>query len=209
MNKSIEQLAELFLKFPGIGPRQAKRFVYHLLRAPSEYRRDLAKKINELGGAIAQCSECHRYYDDDRNVDGVCSICSNTTRDASLLMVVEKDADLDAIERSSTYQGYYFVLGGTVSVATDDAKDAVRGAVLEELVQKRGKEDLKEVIIATSATPDGEYTGRLIASLLSPVVQGTGVSVSVLGRGLSTGTELEYSDRDTLKSALENRKQNT
>jgi recombination protein RecR len=204
MNKTIEQLTEYFKNFPGIGPRQARRFVYHLLLSPKSYRTELAKKIAELGGSIAQCHLCHRYYDDDRNPNRLCALCGNTGRDATQLMLVEKDADLDAVERGGSYIGHYFVLGGTVSVSTKDAGKHIRLEELKKRIADTGNE-LKEIIIGTNANPDGEHTTRFILSEIHPLVEKYTITVSTLGRGLSTGTELEYSDKDTIASALKNR----
>lgn len=198
----LHKLAEHFQRFPGIGPRQAKRFVYHLLRQDKDAVKDLAERIKELQKHIAECSECHRFYDADGYAD-VCDICSSPNRDTHLLMVVEKDADLDAIEKSGVYHGRYFVLGGTVPILERAGGD-VRTDALKTYAAKRVGE-LTEVILAMSANPEGEVTAQHVRSILEPVL-GKDVRFSMLGRGLSTGTELEYSDTDTIKSALENRR---
>jgi recombination protein RecR len=200
---AISKLAEYFQKFPGIGPRQAKRFVYFLLTQEPSFLKSLAEHVSDLSGQIARCVQCQRFYDADGYAE-VCDICSSPNRDGHLLMIVEKDADLDAIEKSRAYNGRYFVLGGTVPLLNTE-EHALKTRELRAYVEKNGA-DLSEVIMATGAHPEGEMTADHIRTLLLPLSQTHGFSMSQLGRGLSTGTELEYSDQDTIKNALENRK---
>ncbi|GMU74354.1 MAG: recombination protein RecR [Candidatus Campbellbacteria bacterium] len=199
---SIQKLAEYFQKFPGIGPRQAKRFVHFLLTQEKSVLEDLSKRISELRGSVAQCPTCFRFYDADGYAD-VCDICSSPNRDAHQLMLVEKDADLDAIEKSHAYTGRYFVLGGTVPLLQTE-KNPLRTGKLKKLLDNNA--EITEIIIATGAHPEGEMTAEAVRAFLAPLSQKRGLTVSELGRGLSTGTELEYSDAETIKSALENRR---
>jgi len=198
----ITKLAELFQKFPGIGPRQARRFVYFLLGQDKEVLNDLADQIKKIRAQVVECKECHRFFDADGYAD-VCDICSSPNRDEHLLMIVEKDADLDAIEKSGLYHGKYFVLGGTIPIL-NHVNEALRSDALGALVAKR-KPQLAEVIIATSASPEGDVTADHIREVVEPILGGT-IRISLLGRGLSTGTELEYSDTETIKNALANRR---
>ncbi|MDP3646070.1 MAG: toprim domain-containing protein [bacterium] len=198
----IERLVHLFEKFPGIGPRQAQRFVQFLLRSSPAGRRDLIDAITQLGSGVHQCKQCMRYYG-EKGV--VCSICENPQRDQGTLAVVASDADLAALERSGTYRGHYFVLGGTISLASEKM-NGLRVKQLIESIPTRIKSGLREVILAFPANPEGDATEiRLREEILS---QGGEASLKItsLGRGLSTGSELEYSDSDTLRSALDNRK---
>lgn len=191
----IEDLSRLFERFPGIGPRQARRFVYHLLAQSQSERSALGNLISTIAADIRQCKECMRYA----NGKGpACTICTDQARDASLLMLVEKDQDLQAMERSSAYRGRYFVLGGTLTLS---GKGAIRERELVAAVKKR--DDLKEVVIAVSATAEGEMTADRIRELLLPFRDR--IKVSLLGRGLSTGSELEYADKETLSGALAHR----
>src|SRR3989344_5572733 len=112
MPDSLERLASLFGKFPGIGPRQAARFVQYLLRSSPSLRRELSDAIKGLAGDVHQCPECMRYHSGEKKL---CSICADPERDAASLAVVASDVDLAALEGSGTYRGMYFVLGGTIS----------------------------------------------------------------------------------------------
>ncbi len=199
---SIQKLAEYFQKFPGIGPRQAKRFVHFLLTQEKSVLEDLSKRISELRGSVTQCKQCFRFYDADGYAE-VCDICSSPNRDTHQLMVLEKDADLDAIEKSGAYTGRYFVLGGTVPLLQTQASP-LRTKELKKLLDTNA--EITEIIIATGAHPEGEMTAQHVRLFLQPFAAHKKLRVSELGRGLSTGTELEYSDADTIKSALENRK---
>jgi recombination protein RecR len=206
----IDKLTQLFERFPGIGPRQARRFVQYLLSAPPGVRADLARQINALGAASAQCKRCFRWFTKDPSTSlsaggqaSLCRICADSHRDASLLFVVEKDADLDQVERSG-FKGLYFVLGGAVPLAAEEPSQYVR---LRELA-KRAQEDagtLKEIILGLSATAEGDHTRQTAAEALRDLAQQHGFKLSRLGRGLSTGSELEYADPDTIASALNSR----
>src|SRR4051812_6770528 len=197
---SIEQLTRLFEKFPGIGPRQAGRFVQYLLRSSPAIRRDLAKAIESLGGSVKQCQSCHR-FSTQRGKE--CDICSNPKRDKSTLAVVANDADLLALERSGTFKGHYFVLGGTISLGSE-SMSGLRLQQLETSLSERIKEGLNEVILAFPANPEGDATAQRMKEEL--LKKAPAVTITALGRGLSTGSELEYADAETLKSAFESRR---
>jgi recombination protein RecR len=195
----VDDLARAFERFPGIGPRQAKRFVYHLL-ATNEYDRNrLADLIARIGENVKQCPECMRFWS---GAGELCNYCGDPQRDDSILMVVEKDQDLAAIERTGIYRGRYFVLGGVLTLS---GKGAIREKDLIERVERRSAHGLEEIILALSATSEGEHTADHLRERLSPLREH--VKLSVLGRGLSTGSELEYADSPTLSSALQNRKE--
>lgn len=201
--KGIDKLAQYFQTLPGIGPRQAKRFVFFLLRQNPAALKDMAQLIENLRRSIAECTQCHRFFEAD-GYGPVCDICSSPNRTHELLMIVEKDVDLDAVEKSGVYDGRYFVLGGTVPLMETGPAQSIR---LTELVAHvRSSHTLKEIIIATGAHPEGEATADTVRSLLAPIGEERGFSLTLLGRGLSTGTELEYSDRDTIRNALQNRR---
>ena len=195
-----EKLIELFLKFPGIGPRQAKRFVYFLAGEEKNYVDNLAKLISDIKSGMKQCESCFRYFNSSKSgVDEeLCPICANSNRSSSEIMIVEKDVDLENIERMSVFNGKYFVLGGLISLNGNE-KPEVR---MKQLYDKIQKEKPAEVILATSATVEGENTNLYIERILEPLK----IKISRLGRGLSTGAELEYSDTETIENALINRK---
>ena len=196
----IEELARALAKLPGIGPRQGKRFVYYLLSAPADERKKLAELVASLGKDVRQCSECMRFYNGSTAI--VCNYCSDKMRDDTLLMLVEKDQDLSAVESAGTYKGRYFVLGGVLTLS---GKGAIREKELLKIIEKRLKNNLKELVLALSATSEGEHTTDRIRELLAPYRDH--LKISELGRGLATGSELEYSDAETLRAALTNRKE--
>ena len=201
----IDELASALSRFPGIGPRQGKRFVFYLLSAPASERTKLAELIASLGKTVRQCSECLRFH--NGGTATICNYCSDKTRDDSQLMLVERDQDLAAVERANTYRGRYFVLGGVLTLS---GKGAIREKELLHLIEKRNDGHrmsikLQEVVLALSATSEGEHTSDHIRKLLAPWRDT--IKISELGRGLATGSELEYSDAETLRAALTNRKE--
>jgi recombination protein RecR len=200
--KGIEKLAQYFQTFPGIGPRQARRFVYFLLRQDKPVVKEIADLIAKLQDKISECALCHRLYEADGYAE-VCDICSSQTRDTTLLMVVEKDADLETFEKSGIYKGRYFVLGGTLPLL-ESTPVKLRTDALKRYV--RESDGLREIILATGAHPEGEMTADHVRSLLEDAAKAKGITMTLLGRGLSTGTELEYSDKETLRNALINRR---
>ena len=196
----IDELAHSLSRLPGIGPRQAKRFVYFLLATPTDERRRLAELISSLGKEVRQCPECMRYF--NGSTASVCNYCSDKSRDDSLLMFVEKDQDLAAVERAGTYRGRYFVLGGVLTLT---GKGVIREKELLKAVEKRLENGLKEIVLALSATSEGEHTADRVRELL--MLSRNHLKISELGRGLATGSQLEYSDAETLRAALTNRKE--
>lgn len=197
----FEKLIEIFLKFPGIGPRQAKRFAYFLAGQDAKFLKDFAELVLEIKKDIKQCNSCFRFFESTTVVDS-CNICSNINRDKNLLMLVEKDVDLENIERSGIYNGRYFVLGGTLSLANNHAGKLRFKELFEKVKKNSPAGEPKEIILAMSATMEGENTSRYIEKILEPLK----VKITRLGRGLSTGTELEYIDSETMGNALKNRR---
>jgi len=199
----LDTLKELFTSFPGIGKRQAERFVYHLLRQTKEFRTQLAQTITELDNTVATCDYCKRFFTiKESQHDTACSICSNATRDTALLMVVASDTDFHNIEQSGNYKGLYFILGGTVPVLDKQPAQKIRIAELKKRLQDKR---LKELILALSTNPEGENTREYIMRELKTLQKEKNLTITTLGRGLSAGAELEYSDPETLKGALANR----
>lgn len=201
MTDRIEDLARAFERFPGIGPRQARRFVYHLLAASPFDRSRLADLITHLSDDIHQCSLCMRFSPTEGS-ENLCAYCADRSRDNSLLMIIEKDQDLLAVERANAYRGRYFVLGGSITLS---GKGQIRERDLVRVVEARSKQGLAEIVLALSATSEGEHTADRVRELLAPLR--TTLKISELGRGLATGSELEYADGPTLTSALHNRKE--
>lgn len=200
----IDRLAELFSHFPGIGERQAKRFVYFLLLQNQGYLNTLAQTLTEIKKSIGQCTKCYRYF--QINGQSLCRECSDTARDTSTLLIVEKDADLESVKKSGSYNGHFFVLGGLVPIVEKTTLERVRIQELLSRIEKEKKDNiLKEIILAFSLSPQGDHTDTYVREILGPIIENSGITLSSLGRGLSTGTELEYSDKDTIKNALKNR----
>ncbi len=199
---TIDKLTEIFKEFPGIGERQARRFVYFLMSRNGEYASNLTRLVAELKKEISQCNECYIFF--ISNNGKICDICKDPNTDSSLLMIVEKDSDLESVRKSRVYLGKYFILGGLVPIVEKTTKSRVR---IEELKNRTSKEglNLKEIILAFSLSPQGDHTDFYVRSQLKEVIEINNIKISSLGRGLSTGTELEYSDNDTLKNALKNR----
>jgi recombination protein RecR len=199
MSNSIEKLTELFLQFPGIGKRQARRFVYALLHKDKRYVHDLVTEIERLKQEVTQCSKCFRFYRNDGT--NICGIC--TGADHSQLLIVEKDADLENLNSTNLYGGVYFVLGGFISSHEKRRSFARTEELIERINTDTKAGILKEVIFGLSISPEAEHTRFRLLSMLKEKFPE--LSFSTLGRGLSTGTELEYSDTETLKYALSSR----
>ncbi len=215
----IEKLALCFRRFPGIGTRQAKRFVYFLLSSNPQFLEGLVIRIQALQRNISQCADCRRYFssgeesasgreNSSRDDAPQCVFCTEKVADSGKLLVVEKDVDLENIRKSGAYQGRYFVLGSLIPLTEiKNAEVSPRLAELLRLTENNAvKGRLEEIVIAISATPEGDHTALELQMMLEPLQKKHGFKVSVLGRGLSTGSELEYADSETLKSALENRR---
>lgn len=203
----LNRLHELFRQFPGIGPRQAKRFVYFLLGTTDGFRNTLAKEITELASRVTICRSCFRYFDRKDSPANLCSVCRDDSRDVTSLMLVAKDVDLDAVEKSKVYDGCYFVLGNQLSLIEKEPESKIRTKELVQMIEKKVKAGLKEIILALSLNSEGEHTREFVEDLISPLIKKHSLKVSILGRGLSTGTELEYSDTETIKNALAGRKE--
>jgi recombination protein RecR len=200
MKDRVEELAQAFTRFPGIGPRQAKRFVYYLLGASESDRLRLSELVRNLGADVKQCVSCYRFWS---GAGELCNYCADTSRDDSILMVIEKDQDLLAVERANAYRGRYFVLGGVLTLS---GKGSIRERELVNRVEQKSADGkLREIVLALSATNEGEHTADRIREVLGPL-RGP-LTLTVLGRGLSTGSELEYADAETLSGALQNRKE--
>jgi recombination protein RecR len=201
----IEKLTEVFKEFPGIGERQARRFVYFLMSRNGDYSGNLTKLITELKKEVAQCRECFRFFILNKGGEKICDICANTNIDSSILMIVEKDSDLESIRKSRVYNGKYFVLGGLVPIVEKNTKSRVRIEELKKRIDSSPTPRVGEIILAFSLSPQGDHTDAYVRNELKEIVEKKNIKISSLGKGLSTGTELEYSDNDTLKNALKNR----
>lgn len=203
---SLYKLAEYFAEFPGIGPRQAKRFVYFLLTRNATHLEEISRLIIDIKKNVKICLGCFRFFPDGKS--GLCPICLNQNRDQSQLMIVARDVDFESIEKSHVYNGLYFILGGTIPILEKEPEKKVRLKELRAKIQKGSAVgDFKEIILSLNITADGENTAEYIRHFIEENFKEKEktVKISVLGRGLSTGSELEYVDTETIKNALENR----
>jgi len=198
----IEKLKEIFVLFPGIGKRQAERFVYFLLRQNAAFKKNLSETVVELEKSVRTCQHCQRFFLHSDSQNKLCKICSDPSRDKKLMLIVAHDADFENIERSGSFKGLYFILGGTVPILEKNPEQKVRMQKLNKIIENQKP---KEIVIGLSTDPEGENTREYIERELKKLQKTVGFTVTSLGRGLSTGAELEYSDPDTIKSALTNR----
>ncbi len=218
-----EKLQELFLKFPGIGPKQAARFVYFLLRQKSEYKSELIKNIELLKDSSSICERCLSLFSKSQNRENkLCNICDNKNRDEKELMIVVKELDIDAIEKTGFYNGKYFILGNILPFLTEKPSEIINIRELVNLIHTNLQNDTKEenslsqnasaeqgkiseIIFAMPATDEGENTINYLKKTLSQIVGIEKVKMSTLARGLSTGLDIEYVDKNTFKEAFDHR----
>lgn len=191
-SSQISRLIEEFSKLPGIGPKSAQRLAFHIVNRPLEEVRSLSDAIIEAREHVRYCKQCYTMTDSE-----LCPICSNPERDASTIMVVENTRDLAAYEKTGKYEGVYHVLHGAISPMMGIGPNDIK---LKELIQ-RLQGDVKEVIIATNSSLEGETTAMYISKLIKP----TGIKVSRIASGVPVGGDLEYIDQVTLLRALEGR----
>lgn len=206
--RPIQTLADHFLKFPGVGPKQAARFVFFLLREDRALAKSIAEAISHLHDEVHVCSQCYKTFDTNGNGKNLCELCRDAKRTQTKIMIVEKEVDLENIEHTRKYSGLYHVLGGHVSPLDSQAPTRLHLRELFERIQTHAKTgSAVEVILATNPTAEGDATALYIERIMTPL-KGPypNLTLSRLGRGLTTGSELEYSDDITIANALENRK---
>jgi recombination protein RecR len=199
----VDELTEYFRKFPGVGPRQASRFVYYLIRVNSEKKNRIADLIKDLDQKITQCNFCYKTFLKRENQDNqLCNICRDKNRDISKIFIIENDTDLETIESTSIYNGRYFVIGSLIKILDKNYHKKIH---LDDLIMTLNKNsEIQELIFGLDATPDGENTINIFKKEIKEKINRE-IKLSVLGRGLSTGTEIEYIDQETLRNALNNR----
>ena len=190
----IARLIQQLAKLPGIGEKTAARLAFHILRAPAEDAAALGAAIVELRARIKLCALCCDFTEEDP-----CPVCRDVRRDPTLICVVAQPQDVVAIERTGGYRGRYHVLHGVLSPLDGVGPDDLRVA---ELVKRAGGGEVKEVIVATNPSVEGETTAVYLARLLRPL----GVRTSRIATGVPMGGELEYADRLTLARALDGRR---
>lgn len=201
----FEKLEKNFSKFPGIGRRQAKRFAYFVVQSNPEFITDLQENILETRKTVKLCPISFQYFTTNNSTITTSPIVRDETRDNSLLLIVEKDQDIEAFEKSQTYHGQYFVLGNLGNLLDTEMDDQFRIKALITLITKKGS-TLEEIIFALPANPDADRISDTLKQKIASLAQQFGFELSQLGRGFSTGAEVEYADSETLANALKNRK---
>ncbi len=193
INNEIENLIKLISSLPGLGKRSARRIVLYLLNNREQKMHSISEELKNVAQSVKPCQTCG-------NLDTfeVCTICINENRDHSLICVVENVADLWALERAGIYKGMYHVLGGNLSALDNRGPKELN---IESLLDRIKSEKIKEVILANSATVDGQTTAHYIASRL----QGSNVTLTRLAHGLPIGGELDFLDDGTISQALKGR----
>ena len=190
----IEDLIKRLNRLPGIGSKTAQRLAYYIIGLEEREVRDLAEALVSAKNNTVECSICMNYADSDP-----CEICSNKSRDDSIICVVESPKDVDAMERSLSFRGKYHVLQGVISPLKGKTPEDV---TIKELINRIEEGEIKEVIVATNPTVDGDATARYIKNILEDY----DIIVSRIGYGLPVGGDLEYYDEITIQTAMENRR---
>jgi recombination protein RecR len=180
-------------RLPGIGPRSAERVAFHLLRAPPEDALALADAIRDIKQNLRHCSTCFNLTEEDP-----CPICQDSRRDASFIVVVEQPKDVMLLEQTGLIQGVYHVLMGRIAPLENIGPDDLTIAALVDRVRKG---NVREVLVATNPTMEGDGTALYIQSVLEPM----GVKLSRLARGLAVGSQVEYASRAMLEAAIKGR----
>ena len=193
-SKLLENLVYNISQLSGIGKRSALRIALEILRKPKEYSRDLSESIFDFKTQIKHCSECHNISDKD-----ICDICSNESRDQSIVCVVEDIRDVIAIENTNLFNGLFHVLGGVISPIEGIGPDDLNITSLEKKITNK---KVNEIIFALSATIEADTTSFYLFKILNKL----DVKVSVLARGIPVGDQLEYTDEVTLARSIQNRR---
>ena len=195
---SIKKLTELFTKFPTVGKRTARRFCYYLIKQPKEKIDELINTIQELKNKIKLCQFCFNPFEGETDL---CPICQNPLKNKQLLCIIEKEMDLDTIEKTKKYNGLYFILGGTVGTMKTEEINNLR---LGELKLRVKEKSFAEIIVALNPTQEGKATSILVERALKEINYSG--KITHLAQGIPVGGELEYADEETLESAFEGRK---
>ena len=195
--RAVRQLIEKFERLPGIGPKSAQRLVFYLLHNPEAELQDFASKLTALKKETVMCNQCHNVAESDP-----CEICADSTRDQTLMCVVEQPLDVLAIERSGKYAGKYHILHGSIAPLNNIGPDQL---YLYDITKRL--DGVAELILATNPTMEGEATALFIAELVNQSTsKPEALSITRIGHGLPIGADIEYADGVTLARALEGRR---
>jgi recombination protein RecR len=195
--RSVQKLIDQFASLPGIGPKTASRLTFYLLHLPEEEIEEFGEAVSKLKKNVVTCKTCYNLAEENP-----CAICSNPKRDRSMIAVVENPLDVIAIEKTSEYNGLYHILGGAISPVDDIGPDELRINELIDRVKKQ-KDKVKEIILATNPSLEGEATAMYIQKQLMQFK----IKITRIARGLPVGGDLEYADEITLSRAMEGRKE--
>lgn len=214
--RQFQNLIKHFTKFPGIGSRQATRFVFHLLRQPQEQSKDFINELTRLRDEVKICPNCFFIFDSldltrDKQNNGknkvgstdspqVCQFCSDPKRNQDIICVAEKESDILAIEKTGHFNGVYHILGGNIYTLAEEPENFVFNNLKKRLEKTAGKNI--ELILALNPTPEGDAT----ASFISRELKNPNIKITRLARGLQRGADVEYADQETLGHAIQNRK---
>ncbi|MBI3630757.1 MAG: recombination protein RecR, partial [Candidatus Sungbacteria bacterium] len=192
----------------GIGPRQAARFVFFMLKEPNPFIPELVGALKEMEERIALCGDCFATMERESADVSRCAICRDRRREREQIAIMEKESDMQNLEKTGAYHGLYHILGGVISPLDPESPKRIRLKELYRRIESFLQEKEKcEVILATNPTTEGDTTALYIERILAPLKdKHAGLAISRLGRGLSLGAEVEYADEITLKNALTNRK---
>jgi recombination protein RecR len=190
----VARLVEQFARLPGIGPKTAQRLTFFLLRSSEQVAEDLAEAIRQVKENVRFCSVCMNITDVEP-----CAICTSQTRDQNTICIVEEPLDVLAIERTRSFKGVYHVLHGALSPMEGVREEDLK---IRELIERLKRIEVKELILATNPSVEGEATAFYLTRLLGP----SGVRITQIARGLPVGGDLEYADEVTLARALEGRR---
>jgi len=191
LSPAVQKLVDLFVKFPTVGPRTAQRFAFYLIKKNQKEVADLTEAIKNLKNKIKLCGLCGKSFELAEQNGDLCAACSDTRRDKAVICVIEKEVDLEAIEKTGQFKGLYFIWD------TDSEEQQ-----LKKLSSRVKKDSIKEVILAIDPTLDG----RQLALKIQRNLEAAKVKITKLGQGLPVGGEIEYADEETITSALEGRK---
>ncbi len=200
----LSKLTEILSGLPGIGPRHAERLAYFISNKNETFFEDIERSLEEVRSQRKRCSECRAvFYIKDPKVDN-CELCRDKNRNYEQLIFTDTEIKRNSIERSGIFNGRYFILGKTIPI-TDTSPSRMPVDDMMDRIKRSSDKGLKEIILTFSYTPEGEHTAEIIKKTIKDICKERDIKISVPGRGFSAGTEVEYSDTDTLRHAFNNR----
>ena len=195
--KGLQDTVDYFSRLPGIGKKSASKLAFSLLQKTPEYMHSFGNSLSSLHENIGECQECYHLCEKDKTL---CSLCESHNRNTEALCVVETSLDLIAAEKSGSYNGAYFVLGGVISPIDGIGPEQIR---IQKLIEHMEQKEYREIIFALSATMEGEATTVYVADLLKK--NNSAVKISRIARGVSLGSSIQYTDENTLQRAFSGR----